>query len=133
MRDPHVRRSIAGALALLAATASVAGCPDAELLGREFGVSEVGLAKDLPQGSAPNLKGGGDWRHIDLGGAVPLMSDRISYAVVVDLRTRLAWIHASGGIAGVSQWYGPAPAPDFDFGACAIAERNAFKSGPSRP
>jgi hypothetical protein len=105
-------------LAMLQCAPSFA-CDVALALVRDYGISFAGFDKRLPLTEAPRMA---EWERQDYV-FVSLhkkehVSDGFNHTALINAKLRKAWIHRTGGLAGVHQWYGPVPIEPGDWKLC---------------
>ncbi|TFW00614.1 hypothetical protein E4K72_15360 [Oxalobacteraceae bacterium OM1] len=101
-------------------SAPQAQCRLADTLVRDYGISFSGFDKALPrvlqapQPPAPVLD-------LALPNSRGDVRDGFEHRALVSLPQREAWIHRTGGFAGVNEWYGPVPVAPASLEGCAPA------------
>jgi hypothetical protein len=87
--------------------------------GRQYGISFVGFDKRLPLTDAPGVTGWErqDYVFVSLHRKEPV-SDGFNHSALINAKLRKAWIHRTGGIAGVRSWYGPVDVEPGDVKQC---------------
>ena len=91
---------------------AIAGCGARDAILRAHGVSYSGFKTTLPRVAEPDKRrwDKGDVLRVSLDSGTAqdeLASDRFFHTAVINKSLRQAWIHRTGGIGGVSEWYGP--------------------------
>ena len=91
---------------------AIVGCAARDAILRAHGVSYSGFKTTLPPVAEPDKSrwDKGDVLRVSLdSGTVQdeLASDRFFHTAVINKSLGQAWIHRTGGIGGVSEWYGP--------------------------
>ena len=107
------------AVSLAVLTAHAPACPLTQSLVERYGISFSGFTKAIPAGPAPDTSHGGPYTRV----AIPddsKVADGFRHTVVVDTRTKKAWILRTGGFVGVYEWYGPVDAGAASIEGCQL-------------
>ena len=111
--------AFAAAVSLAVITAHAPACPLTQSLVERYGISFSGFTKAIPAGPAPDTSHGGPYARV----AIPddsKVADGFRHTVVVDTRTKKAWILRTGGFVGVYEWYGPVDAGAVSIEGCQL-------------
>lgn len=108
--------NFAVALSTALAVAHAPACPLAQSLVERYGISFSGFTTPIPVAPAPDTSHGGPFARVVLPDDSHV-ADGFRHTVLVDTRTRKAWILRTGGFVGVHEWYGPV-----DAGAASLAD-----------
>ncbi|WP_156477019.1 hypothetical protein [Collimonas arenae] len=97
-----------------------AGCPAAEGLIAQYGISFSGFKQTLPRVSAPaeSPAQASELVTIALPNKNGNVSDGYVHSALINKNLKRAWILRTGGFAGVYEWYGPVALPSSDFAGC---------------
>ena len=122
---------------LLALTCSyhaqaIADCAVRDALLQKHGVMYGGFKTPLPRTTEPERSGWNkhDVLHVSLNSNdIPeeIVSDRFFHRAVVNKSLGQAWIHRSGGVGGVSEWYGPISLDVASFQDCDKEKRTIIE------
>lgn len=110
------------AVSLAVLTAHAPACPLTQSLVERYGISFSGFTKAIPAGPAPDTSHGGPYARV----AIPddsKVADGFRHTVVVDTRTKKAWILRTGGFVGVYEWYGPVDAGAASIEGCQLESK----------
>jgi hypothetical protein len=111
--------AFAAAVSMAMLSTHVPMCQMTQSLVDRYGISFSGFMKAIPASPAPDTAHGGPFARI----AIPddsKVADGFRHTVVVDTRTKKAWILRTGGFVGVVEWYGPVDAGDASLDNCRL-------------
>lgn len=98
------RFAVAASMVLLSAHA--VACPMSQSLAEQYGISFSGFKTAIRSTHAPDTMSGEQFVRV----AIPdesNVSDGFRHTVVMDTKTKKAWILRTGGFLYVYQWFGP--------------------------
>lgn len=98
---------LASALALYSAHAFT--CPLSEALAERYDISFSGFKTAIPVAEAPSAVNTGDFVRVRIKDESNV-SDGFHHTILMNTKTKKAWILRTGGFAGVYQWFGPVDA-----------------------
>ena len=104
--------------AIWLASAVSTGCGAYAQLAARYGVSVMGFSSPISVSPQPVLPDGKPWLILNPRQEVFKVSDGFSHVFYVDTSEHRAWIYRTGGIAGVSEWYGPVSTAGIDLASC---------------
>lgn len=93
------------------------GCEVASTLVQEYGITYAGFHKSPPRTEQPKLDDKSFvevWSQQSPSG----VKDAFTHSIYVNEKLNNAWIHRTGGYAGVYEWYGPLQVEVGDISAC---------------
>jgi hypothetical protein len=111
--------AFAAAVSLALITPQAPPCTMTQTLVERYGISFSGFTKAIPASPAPDTAHGGPFARI----AIPddsKVADGFRHTVLVDTRTKKAWILRTGGFIGVYEWYGPVDAGAASIEGCRL-------------
>lgn len=121
MNLPHspTFRTLAAILTTMAPDLARADCPAMTALIKEVGIYHGGTWRELPRTSDPSI---GKWNPDDVVTQIvapsQAVSDGFGHVVYVNRKLSQAWIVRTGGIRGVSEWFGPLAVEAARFSEC---------------
>jgi hypothetical protein len=111
--------AFAAAVSVAMLSAHAPACPLTQSLVDRYGISFSGFTKAIPASPAPDTTHGGPFARV----VIPddsNVADGFRHTVVVDTRTKKAWILRTGGFIGVYEWYGPVDADTASLADCRL-------------
>jgi hypothetical protein len=111
--------AFAAAVSLAVIAPHAPACPLTQSLVERYGISFSGFTKAIPAGAAPDTSHGGPFARIIIPDDSKV-ADGFRHAVVVDTKTKKAWILRTGGFVGVYEWYGPVDAGAASIEGCRL-------------
>jgi hypothetical protein len=111
--------AFAAAVSLALITPQAPPCAMTQSLVERYGISFSGFTKAIPASPTPDTSHGGPFARI----AIPddsKVADGFRHTVLVDTRTKKAWILRTGGFVGVYEWYGPVDAGAASIEGCRL-------------
>lgn len=115
--------AIASALAIY--SAHTLACPLSETLAKRYGISFSGFETAIPVAAAPDTRDTEAFVRVRIRDEIKV-SDGFHHTIVMNTRTRKAWILRTGGFIGVYQWFGPVDADDASLELCTLEPMPAF-------
>jgi len=73
----------------------------------EYKISALGFGKDIPKSDSPPDLGNKDDIVARVIASPGYLSDGFSHSVIYVKFTATVWVHRTGGLAGIDEWYGP--------------------------
>ncbi|HEX8602617.1 MAG TPA: hypothetical protein VF774_08220 [Pseudoduganella sp.] len=93
-------------------------CPLSETVAERYGISFSGFKTAIPAAGAPDTNDGTFVRVTVRDDSK--VSDGFRHAIVMNARTRKAWVLRTGGFAGVYEWFGPVDATGASLEHCIL-------------
>jgi hypothetical protein len=109
--------AIASALAFYSAHALA--CPLSETLAKRYGISFSGFKTSIPVAAAPDTTDAGAFVRVRIRDESKV-SDGFHHTIVMDTKTKKAWILCTGGFVSVYQWFGPVDAGGASLEHCKL-------------
>jgi hypothetical protein len=109
--------AIASALAFY--SAHTLACPLSETLAKRYGISFSGFKTVIPAAAAPNTTDAGAFARVRIRDESNV-SDGFHHTIVMDTKTKKAWILRTGGFVSVYQWFGPVDADGASLEHCKL-------------
>ena len=102
-------KSPAVAAALILCSVQAVACPLSEALSTRYGISFAGFDTPIPAATAPDMTDAGSFIRIAVRDNSKV-SDGFRHTIVMNTRTKKAWVLRTGGFASVYDWFGPVDA-----------------------
>jgi len=118
-------KNLAIACALAFYSAHALACPLSETLAKRYGISFFGFKTALPVAAAPDPTDAGAFVRIRIRDESNV-SDGFHHTIVMDTKTKKAWILRTGGFVSVYQWFGPVEADATSLEQCKLEPVPAF-------
>jgi len=112
-------KNLAIASALAFCSAHALACPLSETLAERYGISFSGFKTAIPIAKAPDASDAGAFVRVRIKDD-SRVADGFHHTIVMDTRTKKAWILRTGGFISVYQWFGPVDADGVSLEHCKL-------------
>jgi hypothetical protein len=96
-------KNLATATALILCSLQAVACPLSEALSTRYGISFSGFKTPIPAATAPDMTDSGSFINSKV-------ADGFRHTIVMNTKTKTAWVLRTGGFASVYDWFGPVDA-----------------------
>jgi len=93
-------------------------CPLSETLSERYGISFSGFKTAIPAAKAPDTTDSASFIRVVVQDENKV-SDGFRHTIVMNTKTKKAWVLRTGGFASVYEWYGPVDAPNASVKNCS--------------
>jgi hypothetical protein len=105
----HSMKNLAVAAALVLCSLQAVACPLSEALSTRYGISFSGLETPIPSATAPDMTDPGSFIRVAVRDNSKV-ADGFRHTIVMNTKTKKAWVLRTGGFASVYDWFGPVDA-----------------------
>lgn len=112
-------KNLALASALAFYSTHALACPLSDTLAKRYGISFSGFQTAIPIAKAPDTSDAGAFVRVRIRDESQV-SDGFHHTIVMDTKTRKAWILRTGGFVSVYQWFGPVDADGASLKDCRL-------------
>lgn len=102
-------KHLAVAAALILCSFQAAACPLSEALSSRYGISFSGFETPIPAATAPDMTDSGSFIRVAVRDNSKV-ADGFRHTIVMNTKTKKAWVLRTGGFASVYDWFGPVDA-----------------------
>jgi hypothetical protein len=110
-------KNLAAAALILCSLQAVA-CPLSDALSTRYGISFSGFKTPIPAATAPDMTDPGSFIRVAVRDNSKV-SDGFRHTIVMNTKTKKAWVLRTGGFASVYDWFGPVDAQHVPIQNCA--------------
>lgn len=110
-------RNLAVAASLIFCSINVLACPLSETLSERYGISFSGFKTAIPAAKAPDTTDTGSFVRVIVQDESKV-SDGFHHTIVMNTKTKKAWVLRTGGFPSVYEWFGPVDAPNASVQHC---------------
>jgi len=105
----ELMKHLAVATALILCSAQAVACPLSEALSTRYGISFSGFKTPIPAATAPDMTDPGIFIRVAVRDNSKV-ADGFRHTIVMNTKTKQAWVLRTGGFASVYDWFGPVDA-----------------------
>jgi hypothetical protein len=102
-------KHLAVAAALILCSLQAVACPLSDALSTRYGISFSGFKTTIPAATAPDMTDSGSFIRVAVRDNSKV-ADGFRHTIVMNTRTKQAWVLRTGGFASVYDWFGPVDA-----------------------
>jgi hypothetical protein len=102
-------KNLATATALILCSLQAVACPLSEALSTRYGISFSGFKTPIPAATAPDMTDPGSFIRVAVWDNSKV-ADGFRHTIVMNTKTKTAWVLRTGGFASVYDWFGPVDA-----------------------
>jgi hypothetical protein len=102
-------KNLATATALILCSLQAVACPLSEALSTRYGISFSGFKTPIPAATAPDMTDPGSFIRVAVRDNSKV-ADGFRHTIVMNTKTKTAWVLRTGGFASVYDWFGPVDA-----------------------
>lgn len=95
--------------ALILCSLQAVACPLSDALSTRYGISFSGFKTPIPAATAPDMTDSGSFIRVAVRDNSKV-ADGFRHTIVMNTRTKQAWVLRTGGFASVYDWFGPVDA-----------------------
>jgi len=110
-------KNLATATALILCSLQAVACPLSEALSTRYGISFSGFKAPIPAATAPDMTDSGSFIRVAVRDNSK-MADGFRHTIVMNTKTKTAWVLRTGGFASVYDWFGPVDAQHVSMQNC---------------
>jgi hypothetical protein len=101
-------KNLAAASLILCSLQAVA-CPLSDAISTRYGISFSGFKTPIPAATAPDMTDPGSFIRVAVRDNSKV-ADGFRHTIVMNTKTKTAWVLRTGGFASVYDWFGPVDA-----------------------
>ena len=101
-------KNLAAAALILCSLQAVA-CPLSDAISTRYGISFSGFKTPIPAATAPDMTDSGSFIRFAVRDNSKV-ADGFRHTIVMNTKTKTAWVLRTGGFASVYDWFGPVDA-----------------------
>ena len=101
-------KNLAAAALILCSLQAVA-CPLSDAISARYGISFSGFKTPIPAATAPDMTDSGSFIRVAVRDNSKV-ADGFRHTIVMNTKTKKAWVLRTGGFASVYDWFGPVDA-----------------------
>ena len=117
-------KHLAVAVALILCSLQAVACPLSEALSTRYGISFSGFKTPIPAAIAPDMTDSGSFIRVVVRDNSKV-ADGFRHTIVMNTKTKTAWVLRTGGFASVYDWFGPVDAQDVPLQNCGADHMSA--------
>ena len=102
-------KHLAVAAALILCSAQAVACSLSDALATRYGISFSGFKTPIPAATAPDMTDSGSFIRVAVRDNSKV-ADGFRHTIVMNTKTKKAWVLRTGGFASVYDWFGPVDA-----------------------
>jgi hypothetical protein len=102
-------KHLAVAAALILCSAQAVACPLSDAISTRYGISFSGFKTPIPAATAPDMTDPGSFIRVAVHDNSKV-ADGFRHTIVMNTKTKTAWVLRTGGFASVYDWFGPVDA-----------------------
>lgn len=102
-------KNLAVAAALIFCSAQAVACPLSDALSTRYGISFSGFTTPIPAATAPDMTDSASFIRVAVRDKSKV-SDGFRHTIIMNTKTKKAWVLRTGGFASVYDWFGPVDA-----------------------
>jgi hypothetical protein len=110
-------KNLAAATALILCSLQAVACPLSDAISTRYGISFSGFKTSIPAATAPDMTDSGSFIRVAVRDN-SRVSDGFRHTIVMNTKTRKAWVLRTGGFASVYDWFGPVDAQHVSIQNC---------------
>lgn len=110
-------KNLATATALILCSLQAVACPLSEALSTRYGISFSGFKAPIPAATAPDMTDSGSFIRVAVRDNSKV-ADGFRHTIVMNTKTKTAWVLRTGGFASVYDWFGPVDAQHVSMQNC---------------
>jgi len=109
-------KNLAAAALILCSLQAVA-CPFSDAISTRYGISFSGFKTPIPAATAPDMTDPGSFIRVAVRDNSKV-ADGFRHTIVMNTKTKKAWVLRTGGFASVYDWFGPVDAQHVSIQHC---------------
>jgi len=109
-------KNLAAAALILCSLQAVA-CPLSDAISTRYGISFSGFTTPIPAATAPDMTDSGSFIRVAVRDNSKV-ADGFRHTIVMNTKTKTAWVLRTGGFASVYDWFGPVDAQHVSIQNC---------------
>lgn len=120
----ELMKHLAVAAALILCSAQAVACPLSDAISTRYGISFSGFKTPIPAATAPDMTDSGSFIRVAVRDNSKV-ADGFRHTIVMNTKTKKAWVLRTGGFASVYDWFGPVDAQDVPLQNCGADHMSA--------